>query len=399
MSAAYVRIAALLAGACLPVVVAACAGDGTPPEDPETDIDAGGASRDGSRTPELDAGKADVDAGVDAGDGAAPARACTDEGWCHTVLPDTQSLRDVWGDGQGTVWTVSEQGNVLRWSGTAWTVAFKAPAALYAVWGSSPTDVWAGGEGGLWHGQGASPSTLAWTPVALEVPITSIWGTSANDIWATGFTAPNYMTYDTGRVFHFTGLASDASTGWEVDPISFATPARYAKVWGTSSTDVWIGGDRSSSDGAAFHRVSDGNGGFTWSLWSTADQPSNGNFRGGGSIGASRVFLLGLGPPETYYTGQSTDSGVTFGWTWHDGFGTGYALTAVWGSSPNDVYVAGIFGRLRHFDGTTWSISRIATQPVIPVTADFSAMWGSGPDDVWVVGAGIALHKRPPNKL
>jgi hypothetical protein len=51
---------------------------------------------------------------------------------------------------------------------------------------------------------------------------------------------------------------------------------------------------------------------------------------------------------------------------------------AVWGSGPNDVYVAGEVGQLRHFDGTQWSDESTGTG------AHLTGVWGSGPTDVYV---------------
>jgi hypothetical protein len=55
---------------------------------------------------------------------------------------------------------------------------------LRAVWGSSGSDIWAVGLGGVMlHFDG-----MSWTPVSSVTPqdLTSIWGSSASDIWAVG---------------------------------------------------------------------------------------------------------------------------------------------------------------------------------------------------------------------
>ncbi len=59
--------------------------------------------------------------------------------------------------------------------------------------------------------------------------------------------------------------------------------------------------------------------------------------------------------------------------------GTG---VAVWGSSAQDVYVAGTqsgTGLLYHFDGLSWTA--LAPIPSMPLVAD---IWGTGPGEVWV---------------
>lgn len=76
-----------------------------------------------------------------------------------------------------------------------------------------------------------------------------------------------------------------------------------------------------------------------------------------------------------------------------------FALTAIWGSSANDVWAVGSGGTVVHFDGTTWKL----VPSGIPDT--FHAVWGSGPNDVWMgsscstlyhlAGPTGALEQRP----
>ena len=61
------------------------------------------------------------------------------------------------------------------------------------------------------------------------------------------------------------------------------------------------------------------------------------------------------------------------------GVSTRYALTAVWGSSKNDIWAVGSGGTIIHFDGAAWT-----TTPT-DLRHTFNAVWGSGPNDVWAV--------------
>lgn len=65
--------------------------------------------------------------------------------------------------------------------------------------------------------------------------------------------------------------------------------------------------------------------------------------------------------------------------------GTSYALAAVWGSGPGDVWVVGAGGTTLHWNGASWA--------AVPSGAmgDLHSVWGSGPNDVWAVGREI-LH-------
>ena len=100
-----------------------------------------------------------------------------------------------------------------------------------------------------------------------------------------------------------------------------------------------------------------------------------------------------MGPATT--PGPREHSGRARGALCHFGL---WFNRAVWGKTPNDVYLAGDFGQLRHWNGTDFSLVK-TTIDAIPVTAPFYAMWGASSTDLWIVGDEIALHKVSPTKL
>ena len=347
------------------------------------------------------------DAGVDA-DAAKPT--CTSEGWCHTAVPDKQTLRSVWGDGQGTVWAVSAEGNVLRWDGTAWVQNHSAGVPLNAIWGSGPTDLWVGGGtpgtsseepiGTLLHGTGASSGTITWIPVAVPLTIRSIWGTSAPDVWASASRGDRVAAGDASYVLHYAGA------GWETDAVSSAFPAHFERVWGTSPDDVWVSGripvNEWSSQGQVLHRRPDGAGGFEWSREQpTTEDPCYSEIFGF-AVSPTATFLIGFTGDFSgdgyYHTGVSSDQGATFVWTEHRPGVTGFndgALSTLWGTGPNDLWVAGRRGRLRHWDGAKWRVALVSLDDDMPEQRAIHAIWGTSSDDLWAVGADIALHKTP----
>ncbi|MBX3211149.1 MAG: hypothetical protein KF850_03885 [Labilithrix sp.] len=383
----------------------------------ESDAAPGGAlpAEGGSSVADLADG-AGLDAAFDA-EVVKPPRTCTDEGWCHTVVPDAQTLRDVWGDGEGVVWAVSEGGNVLRWDGTAWAQSYAAGTALYAVWGSHPTDLWVGGESGVFHGTGTSSSSLTWTFVPTAVPVRSIWGTSSSDVWAVGYAGTT--SAGTGAVLHCSSAtadvdAGDAEVSCEADPGAAAFPARFTKVWGTAADDVWLVGTAGAVAGPfkpgrpppqstlttqVLRRGSDGAGGLSWRK---SDAPAvSGAVALTSGTSASRTLVSLCLAGRACYTGRSSDEGASFSWAPESfnvlsgGFTT-LAISAIWAGGSNDIWSAAEIGRLVHGDGLAWRTAAISLDEDIPLDKPFYAIWGSGPNDVWAVGAGIALHKRAP---
>ena len=382
------------------VALSACADTDASPDRVDTPNEEGGT------VPSSDAGSledaGDVDADADADADAAP-RECSKEGFCHTVLPSNQTLRAVWSDGAGTTWAASEQGAVLRYDGKAWSIHAKLSTALWSVWGSSPTDIWVGGDAGLFHGVGNTSATLAFTQVALpdvDTPITSIWGTGATDVWATG----SYL-YASGRVVHYTGgVGRDDGPEFVVENVS-SKPVSYTRIFGSQATGVWIAGSWVDKPGrrAILLRRSPGTSDFVEVPLPRNPNPgccTQGDFdrlyyaclRADG-LG---VYVLGRAEPSTpaLARGTSADGGQTFTW----GFtSTGNykepLLNAVGATSASDAWIAGDYGRLRHWDGTEWRQS-IITNDKYPVIAPLYAMGGRG-DDFWFVGANIALHRDP----
>lgn len=76
-----------------------------------------------------------------------------------------------------------------------------------------------------------------------------------------------------------------------------------------------------------------------------------------------------------------------------------FALTAVWGSGPNDVWAAGSGGTVIRWNGAAWT-----PVPGVDVKNTFHTIWGSGPSDVWIASAtdviyhfdGTSLTRVPP---
>ncbi|MBX3188014.1 MAG: hypothetical protein KF819_13410 [Labilithrix sp.] len=386
----------VIAGAAV-FAFAACADDGRAP-DPAID-DEGGV------IPPNDGGPA-IDADSDAGAEAGPPRTCSDHGWCSTTLPPDHSLRGVWSDGAGVIWAVSEEGAVLRLSAGAgaWTVHATLSGPLHAIWGSGPLDVWVGGDEGLYRGRGATSAALAFQPNATPgdatIGITSIWGTGPNDVWAVGGKMQDEETA-VSRVLRFTGATTDAGATWTLDPVG-TSPYAFTKVWGTTASGVWIGGSNTNPFGhsAAVYRRPAGAPAFA-KLTSFAFDPRDGvdsgvlgEFTTGGASG-NDVWIAGksLGFSPGLWRGTSTD-GATFAWSHVARHLDDHRLEAIWGTSSTDAWAAGDYGRLRRWNGSTWTQAALMTGK-FPITAPLHAIWGSSATDLWVVGDGIALHFDP----
>ncbi|MFH2011002.1 MAG: hypothetical protein ABI333_30665 [bacterium] len=114
--------------------------------------------------------------------------------------------------------------------------------------------------------------------------------------------------------------------GWAAMDVPELADANYVGIWGTSSSNVYAVGE--TSTGTGFEGVLVRYDGVVW----------------------SRLVLPYQGP-----------------------------LQSIWGSGPNDVYVAGHDQSFLHFDGSQWSAVQGAP------TGGVTSLWGTGPDEVWAV--------------
>ena len=99
------------------------------------------------------------------------------------------------------------------------------------------------------------------------------------------------------------------------------------------------------------------------------------------------------------FRATSADSGQTFTFApaEFNGEFNGLWTYAVAATAEDDLWVSGEYGRMRHWDGSTWTASAL-TVTKFPVVSNFYAFWVTGPNDIWAVGEGIALHLDPTKK-
>ena len=360
----------------------------------------------------FEGGSADggADAPADAKDASvADARACSDQGFCHAALPKGATLRDVWGDGT-VVWAVSEEGDVLRWDGQAWIVHASKLGALYAIWGSGPTDVWIGGARGLHHGTGASPQSLVFAHVDApgdpSVPILSIWGTGPDDVLAVGGFVDDVDFLPHGRVLRRRS-GGDAGVSWKLEAIS-SEPFVFRRVWGSAASGAWIAGDDGSDNAqssAVYTRPPAASTlrAVTIDAFAPDEGPEQGvpgGITGGGIAADGRTLVIGKtksGTPSLWY-GASADAGDagSFAWSYEARDLNDPRLRVVWAGGTT-TWLAGDYGRLRSSSGGPWMQAAIMIAD-LPIIQPLHAIWGKAPDDFWVVGKDIAMHRTTGGK-
>ncbi len=363
---------------------------------------------DGASTvpPEPDSGPApEPDASRDAPTDA-PLRTCSDDGFCHTVLPDNQTLQAVWADGTGVAWAGTKFGAILRFDGTEWKIHASGLGEINAIWGSSPTEIWAAGANGVHRGTGATSASVQFTTTPLEpdaeVHITSIWGSSANDVWAVG--ARTDGATPPGRVYHFTGDTTETGVPvWALDPLSSADVTSYDHVFGSPGTGVWISEARPFDEWGSMDRSFIRRPASSSKFESVALPPVPddnwpdapvGTILGAAIESDTSVWLVlkTIYEARAVYHGTSSDGGATFAWETIPFSGHEVLDYTALAASPSGVWAAGKYGRLAKWEGSTFVQASIEVKPV-PVIDPFFGVWTAGSGELWAVGKGIALHR------
>ena len=141
-----------------------------------------------------------------------------------------RALRGVWADGPGNAWAVGSRSTIVRWDGTRWNLLSDSARAIVfpsdnynAVWGTGGS-VWIVGDASIVRC--SAPSTCATNPQPGAGALYGVWGTSATNVFAVGAG---------GRILHFDGSSWSSMTS--------PTGARLSRVSGSGPNDVWAAGD------------------------------------------------------------------------------------------------------------------------------------------------------------
>jgi hypothetical protein len=389
--------AALLVATLVPSF-ASCATtqqDTSPPPEastlPPSDTDAGAP---------LDASP---EAGCDAADDACVSHVitCLEAAWCPvaTKVSALYALTSVWGSSKNDVWAVGSGGTIVHYDGSAWTPT--PPTGLkntfHAVTGSSATDVWVlSATDVILHSNGftggAAGGSATWTQTSAArnqyetTPLFAAWGTPAGDLRVGGrsfaLIAPN-GDFGSGNQLSKSTLA-DGGVAW----VGTSGQATVNGIWGSSPDDLWIVADNSATVswqlGLTLHGTRAGDAGDADGLaWQSVDSQSPVALTAVWGSSANDVWALGDKGTIRHLANDKTHWDPSESKTTAD-------LHGLWGSAANDIWAVGDTGTILHYDGTSWSPS-LAALP-LGKRPHLYGVWGSSRDDVWIVGDGIALH-------
>jgi hypothetical protein len=267
-----------------------------------------------------------------------------------------QTMYAVGGRSRSDVYAVGNAGSILHFDGSQWqTMTSNTTAALRGVWVSPTTaEVFAVGVNGS-TGTIVRYDGSAWSEVVTGAPadFSAVWGSGPLDVFAVG---------GTGLVYHYTG-------SWQSvpNPMASDTGSRWlTAVWGTSATNVYAVGERSSGTVSAMRYD-----GISWTAVSIGNR-----LRGIWGTGPADIYAVGYNGGVFHFDGNAWTS-VSVGVTW--------AFHEVWGTDPANVFAVGEgLHAVMHFNGTAWSPLDVGTTPL-------TSLWGAPTGQAFATGGSNAI--------
>ncbi|MEI6127715.1 MAG: PKD domain-containing protein, partial [Pseudomonadota bacterium] len=246
------------------------------------------------------------------------------------------------------------------------TPAGVSTETLFAVWGSSPSDVYAvGNSGTVLHYNGTAWSAETSNTTA---QLLSIWGLNSTNIYAVGKEDP---VAGTATLLHKTSTG----TTWGKEPLKdYKTDASYDydiyTVWGYAANKVYVG----DMYGEFF--LFDGNG------WSKIEP--------GPGVGSIPITGIWAANSTNLFVTASTGIARFNGTEWaHDDAGNTGSVNEIWGTGIDNIYLAGEKGFISRYNGSAWlAVSSGSSK-------DLNSIHGSSANNIFAVGSlGTIVHNK-----
>jgi hypothetical protein len=193
------------------------------------------------------------------------------------------------------------------------------------------------------------------------------------------------------------------SSQWKVDVILGSLNA----VWGTSRNDFYVAGDRGvvfHYDGHSFHELPKPDDRELFGLWGYSDKFTSEQLFAVGEMATVRKYdgkewmsigiddnlgrvhgIWGTSPQDFFVAGDIGVARFSSGrWSVVQ---DSMMATGIWGSSDHDLFSVGWRGHIFHGDGHSWTRMTSWTRE------DLASVWGASGSDVFAVGSsGTILH-------
>ena len=221
--------------------------------------------------------------------------------WASMTSGTAKELNGIWGSSGSDVFAVGGSGTILHYDGSVWSpMTSGTTQTLRGIWGSSGSDVFAVGGTTILHYSGPPLSTWSSSsiptgcqqvhtgPIVYLCPsVNAIWGSSPTDVFAVG---------DYENINHFNGITwSDQGYFNPWGPWNWL----YG-IWGSSGNNVFAVG------GGAINNVYRYDG----SVWSPMTSGTLTQLNGIWGSSGSDVFAVGRNGTILHYDGTMTTTTI-----------------------------------------------------------------------------------------
>lgn len=271
------------------------------------------------------------------------------QGWCQEDAGIGADVRAVHGAAPDDVWMSAADGSALHWDGRSFR-NFKGPApAMGALWATGAGQLWGAVVGsGYVHYDGA-----AWRVTASRLSFVDVAATEGGEVFALN---------GSGTLCR---LTTDGSGGEECAQL--APVQTLSALWAGTRGRVLVAG----SGGFVFVR-----GGGAWSI---RDLNASSTVL---KVVGDEVFwaLLADGSVARLDPDPRRDT------RWPGVIPAGETPVDLYATGPDEAWALSLT-KLRHCKGDRWETVKL------PLDKGLTAIWGASPDDLWVVGReGKVLH-------
>ncbi|NCC52510.1 MAG: hypothetical protein EOM20_15010, partial [Spartobacteria bacterium] len=322
---------------------------------------------------------------------ARPQEGTGDGVWTSHVSGTTVDLNGVAGSSLINVFAVGNGGTICHYDGTNWNSQVSGTTAhLYDVWvAPDGSNVFVAGNGRVLRYNGSS-----WSSQTLSNGYYyGVWGTSASDVFVGGYKYVN-SSYQIPMIVHYNGTTWSYMEMPHYNGSANAFPYRIMDLWGTASNDVYASG----SQGMVIHYDGD-EWDYVCGLNSLGDEilyPGdiyNGIWGAGG-----KVFAAGWYGQDTWPYAACVAYDDSWIWEPRHWIVTNYTtLNEVWGQNEANLMAVGYHyggscqGEVLRYNGSSWTMDM--SYPNASNTPPmWLGVWGMG-GDYFVVGADGAIMR------
>ncbi len=268
------------------------------------------------------------------------------DSWQKASLPVSQDLYAVWGSSDSDIYVAGAVGTLIHFDGVTWhDISINTPQDLTSVWETPLTAVFVAGDNGtILMNDGTGWISFATNTVSR---LNALWGLSITNIYAVG---------SLGTILSFNGIS------WGDATPSITNETDLYSIWGDDTgNNIYVGGQ----NGTMFHYD-----GTTWKAVSSI--PTYQDLRSLWGSSGSDIYAADTEGDILHYNGSA----------WTAKSMSGLALYALWGSAADDVFAAGAVGNVYHYDGHSWS--SLSNNGLFGSNID--AIWGSTSGKVYFAG-------------